>query len=140
MCNNLGICSDDFVKVYNKYYCKSCYEEKEGKVKIREEILKMLTNETIKNVNTVIKDLIHNKGFDWKYILFTLKVIRRDNMKLNYARGIIYYLNNKNIEDEYRLNLSKEIALNMKIDDFKTSEDVVVYKSQKTLPKWMKIK
>lgn len=140
MCNNLGTCSDDFVKIYNRYYCKSCYEEKEGKVKIREEIVGMLPKETIRNVNTVVKDLIHNSGFDWKYILFTLKVIKRDRMRLNYARGIIYYLNNEKILEEYNMNLSKEMALSMKVSDFGTCEESVNYKSNKTLPKWMKLK
>lgn len=140
MCNNLGVCTDDFVKVYNKYYCKSCYEEKEGKVKLREDIKTMLPNETIRNINCVIKDLIHNRGYDWKYLSFALNVIKREKMKLNYARGIIYYLNNEKVKEEYNLNLSKEIALNMTVSDFGTCDDVVSYKSKKTVPKWMKLK
>lgn len=101
MCNNLGVCSDDYVKVHNRYYCKCCYEEKEGKAQIREKLLEMLKTETVKNVNIVIKDLVHTRGISYKYILFTLDKIVVNKMKLNYARGLIYYLNNETIRAEY---------------------------------------
>lgn len=101
MCNNLGVCTDDKVKVGNRYYCRECYEEKQGKAKIREKILSMLKNETVKNVNIVVKDLVHTRNISWKYILFTLDKIETNKLKLNYARGLIYYLNDVNIRNEY---------------------------------------
>lgn len=109
MCNNLGICTDDKVKVGNRYYCKECYEEKQGKTQIREKILSMLKTETVRNVNIVVKDLVHTREISWRYILFTLEKIEHDKLKLNYARGIIYYLNNVNIRSEY-----DQIELNQK--------------------------
>lgn len=117
MCNNLGICTDDYVKVHNRYYCKSCYEEKEGKAQIREKLLSMLKTETVKNVNIVIKDLVHTRRISWKYILFALDKIESNKMKLNYARGLIYYLNNDAIRTEY-----EQIEINEKYKQLLTEE------------------
>lgn len=120
MCNNLGVCSDDYVKHGNRYYCRECYEEKQGKTQIREKILSILKTETVRNVNIVIKDLVHTRNIDWKYILFTLEKIEKNKLKLNYARGIIYYLNDKNIKNEYEIietnNKFKEM-MNEETDD-----------------------
>lgn len=101
MCNNLGVCTEEKVKVGSKYYCKECYDEKQGKDEIRRKLLQMLKTETVKNVNTVIKDLVHRKNIPYQYILFTLDKIQNKNLALNYARGLIYYLNNIDIKREY---------------------------------------
>lgn len=138
MCNNLGICTDDYVKVHNRYYCKSCYEEREGKARIREKLLSMLKTETIRNVNVVIKDLVHTRGISWEYILFALEQIELKKMKLNYARGLIYYLNNESIRIEYeQIEINKKYRQLLKeevVDDEFELQIFNVNKSNDRLP------
>ena len=109
MCNNLGECTDDMVRVNGKWYCKKCNNEREAKVAIKDKIQSILKFETPKAINAVIKDLVHTRGISTDYILFTLDIIQREKLKLNYARGIIYYLNDDKFKKAYEeIEVSKK--------------------------------
>lgn len=90
------------IKVGNAYYCKECFEEKEVKNKILAMVYEILPNEVKMNINKCMSDWIHKKGFDTKYVIYTLDYIKRNKSNLKGVYGIIYYLNNNNILNEYK--------------------------------------
>jgi len=139
MCSNLGECTEDLVKDKNRYYCKSCFEERQHKTEIRAKINEMLPKEPQTTVNTVIKDLIHTKKYDWDYILYALEDIKKTNKNLNYARGIQYYLNNIELQKQYETQKNIEKYNKTSKDGFETSDDEVEFSYKATTPSWLKI-
>lgn len=138
--NGNSVEKENAIKVGGAYYCKECYEEKENKVKISEAIRDILPCEVKANINKCICDWIHKKNFDAKYVMYTLDYIKRNKSNLKGVYGIIYYLNNSKIKDEYDSanNMEKYKELSKVIFDYDESEVKFTYNSS-TGGGWCKV-
>lgn len=106
------------------YYHHQCHEEKELKGKIKNIYQeKFGKKEPIQTINRAIHQLVHDKGFDVKYILFCLT----QDIKLNSIFGLVYYLNNKDINGKYKKHLASTIKVNP-INIETTEETKINYK------------
>lgn len=139
MCNNLGECTEDFVKDKARYYCKSCFDERQHKTEIRAMINEMLPREPQTTVNTVIKDLMHVKKYEWDYIIYALTDIKKNNKNLNYARGIQYYLNNQDLLRQFETQKNIDKYNETTKNGFETSDEEVEFSYKPTAPSWLKL-
>lgn len=91
------------------YYHYKCFEEKELKSKIKDFYYsKFGKKEPLQSINRAIHQLVHDRGFEPSYILFCLN----QDIKLNSIFGLVYYLNNKEINDKYKKHLSSKVKVN----------------------------
>ena len=74
MCNNLGIAVDP-VKYNNRYYCKTCLDEKlkiaDLRKKIMDTTLEIIPKEIPSLINKVINQWV-DLGYSLEYILYTV--------------------------------------------------------------------
>jgi hypothetical protein len=99
---------DEAVIENNKYYHKECLHDKKNRIKIRESFLdKVNPNEVYTFLNKVISDIIDNKNVSSDYLLFALEYAINNTIKLNYAAGLYYLINNERINTAYKNKTNK---------------------------------
>lgn len=128
------------IKSGKAYYCKECYEEKEDKNKILSMVHELLPSEIKISISKCTTEWIHKKGFDTKYVMYTLDYIKRNRSNLKSVYGIIYYLNNSNILSEYsnKITMNKYNKIAKNVFECDDNEVKFTYKSD-TGEGWCKI-
>ena len=97
------VSEQDCIKDGNKRYHPECLDEKNTLSEIRTFYLeKINSSEVIVLLNKAINEMIFKKNISPDFLLFTLKYIHSNNMKLNSIFGVYYYINNYKIKNEYK--------------------------------------
>lgn len=92
----------DCIKKGKVRYCKKCEKERSAKEQIREFYVSKINNTVVLSVlNSVVKNLIEKKNVEAEYILFTLKYIYSQKLKINHPMGLHYYIDDKRIKNAY---------------------------------------
>lgn len=134
--NNFNVEKENAIKIGNSYYCKECYEEKQTKQQIEEYYITNMPSTTLQLLRKVIKQLIHEKGLNSKYVLFVLKYIHINKKPINNPFGLLNYCNEGRMVDLY----NKQIT-NMKYKEIKDNinsitEEKVDFKYKPNIKKW----
>jgi hypothetical protein len=97
------------IKVGNKYYHKECHKQMQNKQDTRVLYLeKVNPSEVVKNLNSVINNIIEVKKVDSGLLLFALKYAINNNFKINSPYGLHYIVNNYTIKNEYQKYLGRQ--------------------------------
>lgn len=137
-CHNGGnVDKEDSIKEGSAYFCKSCFKEKTLKHEIEEYYIANMPITAIQLLRKVINQLLNDNKYDAEYVLFILKKIHINKLKINNPFGLGSYCNEgrnitewkaKKASQEY-IKIKDEIT---KIDDMNKVE--FVYK--KNNKKW----
>jgi len=84
-----------------RYYHKECHNKKTIKSECRD-ILKENYKFMARNINNIIKQLVDDKNIDAEKVRFTIQNIVDNNRELNSPYGISYYLENYEINNEFK--------------------------------------
>lgn len=138
MCNNLGIAVDP-IKYSNRYYCKTCLDEKLRIDKLRKEImdttLEIIPKEIPSLINKVINQWLE-LDYSLEYILYTVKYIKSNKCVLNYFYGVRYYMNKSEIKNTYD-NLIRQKKLREQKDKvFEITNEEVDFKPVENNNRW----
>lgn len=102
-CSYGGNVSDiESVKYNNRRYHEKCLNDKNLLSEIRKFYLEKINNsEVMVILNKAINEIVFKKNISPDFLLFTLKYIHNNKMKLNSIFGVYYYINNYKIKNEY---------------------------------------
>lgn len=137
--NNNEVSKEDAIKLGTAYYCKDCYKEKTLKQEIEQYYLDNFPSTTIQVLRKVINQLLYKNNYEVEYILFILKKIHINNLKINNPFGIKSYCDegrNKNEWNNKKINKKfKNIKENFIPEQNEVDKGVIfTYKSDKK--KW----
>jgi hypothetical protein len=112
--NNNEVNKEDAIKVGSAYYCKQCYKEKILKQQIEEYYLENFPPAVLQVLRKVINQLLYTNNYDAEYILFIVKKIHINNLKINNPFGLTSYCNEGRNKDEWKKQKIKEEYNNIK--------------------------
>lgn len=99
---NKEVKENEGVRYKNRWHHKECAEERKNKDSIRELFINKIDPKTNKAMlNKAIKQLINDKGYDSKLVLFSLNFAIQNNIKLNSPFGMHYLVANDKILKSY---------------------------------------
>jgi hypothetical protein len=138
--NGNEVSKEEAIKDGNSYYCKDCYKEKTLKQEIEKYYTENLPKTTIQILRKVINQLLYTDKYEAEYILFIVKKIHINNLKINNPFGLKSYCNEGRNQDEWRkININKQYN-NIKENintDFEIDENKkVVFKYKSNKKKW----
>lgn len=125
---------NEAVKSGSAYYHADCFRDKEN----RKEIIDLFSKHINPNViysqlQSVIKNIIDDRGNDSDFLLFGLKYYIEHKIPLNYPQGLYYVIQNKEMIAEYNKMKRKDIIAKEKfIIPEKVDEVDFTYKPTKT--------
>lgn len=93
-----------------RYYHKECHEKKTVKKECRELLLENFKFMS-RNINNAIKQLVDDKDINVNKLKFTIEYIIKNKSELNSPYGLGYYLENYQINDEFKKH--------QRLEDFK---------------------
>ena len=100
---------EEAIKDGNSYFHKDCYEEKQLKQSIEEYYISNMPSCTLQILRKVIKQLIHEKNNEAKYVMFVLEYIYKNKKPINNPFGLMNYCNDGIIKSEFKkLNIKKQ--------------------------------
>ena len=109
------------IKSGNSYYHADCFRDKENRKEIIDLFSKYINPNVIySQLQTVIKNIIDDRGNDSDFLLFGLKYYINHKIPLNYPQGLYYVIQNKEMIAEYKKMKEKVII---------TKEDFVIPES-----------
>lgn len=106
--HNGEVNKEEAIKEGNSYFHKDCYEEKQLKQKIEEYYILNMPQCTLQLLRKVIKQLIHEKGNEAKYIMFVLEYIYNNKKPINNPFGLVNYCNDERIKNEFKKSIIKK--------------------------------
>lgn len=107
--HNNEVNKEDAIKDGSAYYCKDCYKEKQLKQQIEEYYLVNMPATTIQILRKVINQLLYTNHYDAEYIMFILKKIYINKLKINNPFGLINYCNEgRNIDEWNKIKINQE--------------------------------
>lgn len=106
--HNGEVNKEEAIKEGNSYFHKDCYEEKQLKQKIEEYYLSNMPTCTLQLLRKVIKQLIHEKGNEAKYVIFVLEYIYNNKKPINNPFGLMNYCNDERIKNEFKKSIIKK--------------------------------
>lgn len=107
---------DEAIKIGSAYYHKECNDKLENK-KQSCDIMVSDFGFMKKQVNIILKKLIDDKDAPSEYVLWMLKKIKNESLKLNTPFGLEHYLSNGHNYNEFKTLKTKEEYLKMKSFD-----------------------
>ena len=109
-CRNGGnIDKEKAIKENGAYYCPECYKEKQLKQQIEEYYSVNLPPTTIQILRKVISQLLYTNNYEAEYILFIVKKIHINKLKINNPFGLINYCNDgRNIAEWNKLKVNQQ--------------------------------
>lgn len=116
--NGNNVQKEDAIKEGNCYFCKDCYKEKVTKQKIEAYYIENLPQTAISLLRKVINQLIYTNQYEAEYVLFILKKIHINNLKINNPFGLASYCNEGRNITEW-----KNIKINIQ---FKGMKDKII--------------
>lgn len=137
-CKNGGnVNKEDAIKEGNSYYCKDCYKEKKTKQEIEEYYINNLPNTTIQILRKVINDLLYKNNYEAEYVLFIIKKIHINRLKINNPFGLVSYCNEgRNIEEWKKEKINEEYK-NIKCDiKINYDNNKIEFNYKPNLKKW----
>ena len=105
---------DPFIVDGKMYFHKSCYKEKNDYALIRN-LWKDNISSTVpySQLNMELTRLIKEKDVSSDYLVFALQYVIRNKCNLRYPRGFKYYVERKEIKDEYDKKTGKKKIIKM---------------------------
>lgn len=119
---NNEVIKEEAVKDGSAYYHSDCYKEKQLKHQIEEYYSINLPPTTIQILRKVINQLLYTNNYEAEYILFMLKKIYTNKLKINNPFGLVSYCNEGRNIDEWN-----KLKVNQKYKEIKN--DVITYKN-----------
>lgn len=123
---NKEVSKEDGIKVGNRYWHKDCYEES---TTIREviDIFKNKCNPqvVVPALRNVINNIVYKQGTDVKLLLFGIKYYVNHRIPLNYPGGLYYVLQNKDVQNEWKKVLSKQMKMEFHLDENMIKEEPI---------------
>lgn len=92
---------NEAMKEGNSYFHKDCYKERQLKKQIEDYYLTNMPTCALQLLRKVIKQIIHEKHIEAKYLKFVLEYIINNKKPINNPFGLINYCNDGRIKDEY---------------------------------------
>lgn len=122
--NNNEVNKDDAIKEGSAYYCKECFNEKQLKQQIEQYYSTNMPSTAIQILRKVINQLLYKNNYDADYVLYILKKIHNNNLKINNPFGLINYCNDGRNLDQWKKEKTNE--------EFKSiKNDLIHYDSEK---------
>ena len=110
------------VKSGNSYYHADCLKDKENRKEIIDLFSKHINSNVIySQLQTVIKNIVDDRGNDSAFLLFGLKYYINHKIPLNYPQGLYYVIQNKDVIAEYNKMKEKKVIAK---ENFVISENV----------------
>lgn len=107
--NNNEVDKELAIKDGSAYYCKECHKEKLLKHQIEEYYSVNLPQTSIQILRKVINQLLYTNNYEATYVLFIVKKIHINKLKINNPFGLVSYCNEgRNIEEWTKLKVNKE--------------------------------
>lgn len=98
------------VKSGNSYFHNDCFIDKENRKEIVDLFVKHINpNVIFSQLQTVIKNIIDDRGNDSGFLLFGLKYYIEHKIPLTYPQGLYYVIQNKEMIAEYKKLKEKNI-------------------------------
>ena len=91
--NGFEVKKEDAIKEGSSYYCKDCYKEKELKKQITDYYLQNLPTTAVPLLMKVINQLLYTNNYEAEYILYIVKKVHTNGLKINNPFGLTYYCN-----------------------------------------------
>ena len=135
--NGNEVNKEDAIKDGSAYYCKSCHKEKTLKHEIEEYYITNMPTTAIQLLRKVINQLLNDNNYDAEYVLYILKKIHNNKLKINNPFGLGSYCNEgRNITEWKTIKTNKEYQTikNEIIQSNKNEEITFTYK--KNNKKW----
>jgi hypothetical protein len=121
--NGKNAIKEEAIKEGNSFYCEDCYKEKQLKQQIEEYYSVNFPPTTIMILRKVINQLLYTNNYVADYILFMLKKIHINKLKINNPFGLINYCNDgRNLSEWNKQKLNKEYK-NIKNELIQKSEN-----------------
>lgn len=137
--NNNEVEKEVAIKEGNSYYCKECFEEKSQKRLIESYYLENMPQATLSVLRKVINQLIYTNKYETEYILFILKKIHNNNLKINNPFGLVNYCNDgRNIGEWNKKKINKEFQ-NVKDKIVQYDNNELDYKYKPVSKRWSDI-
>lgn len=89
--HNNDVKKEDAIKEGNSYYCKDCYKEKTTKQEIEKYYLENFPTTMLPLLRKAINKLINESNFEAEYVLFIVKKVHINGLKMNNPYGLGYY-------------------------------------------------
>lgn len=102
------------IKEGSAYYCPECYKEKTLKQQIEQYYIANMPQTSIQILRKVINQLLYKNNYVAEYILFVLKKIYVNKLKINNPFGLINYCNDMRNFEEWKKNKTNEEYKNIK--------------------------
>jgi hypothetical protein len=135
--NNNEVDKDVAIKEGSAYYCQDCYKEKVLKQQIEEYYSVNLPATAIQLLRKVINQLLYTNNYEAGYVLFIVKKIHINKLKINNPFGLTSYCNEgRNIDEWKRLKTNEEYKnIKNEIVQYET-EDKVNFTYNPNNKKW----
>lgn len=121
--NNNEVDKEKAVKDKGSYYCLECFKEKTTKQEIEKYYIENLPQTTIILLRKVINQLIHDNNYEAEYVLFIVKKVYVNGLKINNPFGLTYYCNEGRNIAEWKSKKTNIEYQNIKDEVVKSSDD-----------------
>ena len=121
--NNFEIAKEDALKINGAYYCPSCHKEKTLKHEIEEYYINNMPTTTIQLLRKVINQLLYTNKYEAGYVLFILKKIHINKLKINNPFGLGSYCNEGRNITEWKVIKTNE--------EYKSIKDKIIQNNDK---------
>lgn len=120
---------EEAIKEGNSYYCKECHNEKTVKQQIEQYYTVNLPTTAIQLLRKVINQLLYTNSYEAEYILFIIKKIHINKLKINNPFGLVSYCNEGRNITEWRTKKASQEYLKIKdnINQYDENENKVEF-------------
>lgn len=120
------ISQDDAVRVGNRYMHLDCSKISENIIKVRDYYFENISKTVVmKQLVSVINNLVFTKGIDSEYLLFSLTHAVSANIPVKSPYGLHYLVDNQRIKALWEKKKASEIAEEIKRDANSDNEEPV---------------
>ena len=126
---NKEVSKEEGIKSGNGYWHRDCYEESKA-IRDTMDLFQKKCNPLVvmPQLRRTINNIVYDKKQDARLLLFGVKYYVSHNIPLNYPGGLYYVLQNKNVQDEWKKIISKQMKVefhcNAKEDIQNQEEDI----------------
>ena len=111
------------VKSGKRHMHPDCASESETVANIRNYYYENISNTVVmKNLVSVINNIVHTKGVEAEYLMFALKYAVKNRMPIKSPYGLHYLIDNSRIKAEWK----KRQAANIEVEALKVAEEMAV--------------